>query len=194
MKRLLVLILLTISYSVKSGEEFGGYGALLERVNIDASYSKNKEKHINTLKEIPPEHIEEFSRHAYRRYIKSQSQRDYTGILDIISATMLSRVVENVMLSNSKEYYFLDHEYYFSATPGIAFENEAKVFEEISKGVKDGCELLVWNAILIAKRADERYRFEASCKQIKHSPSEKNKYTKEQLRQIYYQFRAIDGY
>jgi hypothetical protein len=194
MKKLTFVLLFAISGSACSGEERGGYGTLLEQINIDASYSATKQNAIKSLGNIPSGYVEKFSRHAYERFLRSQSQADYTGILEIIPSSMLSDVVEAVMLAGPYGYDYLDHEFYFAKTPGIAFNNESSVFWKVAKDVEDECEREVWNALFIAKGAGGKYRFNTSCKLISELISGRTKFTKEELLEVYYQFRDIDGY
>lgn len=194
MKRLLLTLLIFISGTVQANNQFGGYVDLLEKINIDSSYSNTKESGIKSLATIPDTYVFEFSQYAYKRYLKSNSESDYTGLLEIIPPEMLSSVVEAVMLSVSYSYDFLDHEFYLANTPGIEFKNASAVYEKVSEGVKNACELEVWNAVFVAKHAQQSYRFETSCKAIKDVTAGKNEFTEKELLDIYNKFRDIDGY
>jgi len=60
MKRLLLLLLIFISGTVQANNQFGGYVDLLEKINIDSSYSNTKERAIKSLANIPDTYILEF--------------------------------------------------------------------------------------------------------------------------------------
>lgn len=173
---------------------FGGYANLLEKINTDASYPATKANAIKSLSSIPDSYVLEFSQYTYSRYLKSKSESDHTGILEIISPIILSSVVETVMLSASQNYDFLVHEFYFAKTPQIEFRNPSGVFDKVSRNVKNDCELEVWNAIFIAKHMQKTYRFVTSCNTIKKATANKRTFTRKQLLDIYYTFRDIDGY
>lgn len=193
MARFLLITLIVMTSRISFADDFGGFGDRLEKINIEASYLETKEKAKEEIKSIPPGYVSTYSEFAYKRYLKSKSQSDYTGILDLISSESLSTIVEDVLLTKSFGYDYLDHEYYFSQTPGIKLKHPAAVYDNVFKNVKDPCELSVWNAIFVAK-GYKRFHFKSNCNVINNLIKSKKTYTKKELIGIYNAFRDIDGY
>lgn len=193
MVRFLLIILVILLSRVSAADNFGGFGERLERINVAASYLNTAVKAKQEIKTIPQKYVFLYSEFAYKRFLKSQSQSDYIGILDIISPETLSTIVEKVMLTKSFSYDYLDHEYYFSKTPGIKLKDPAAIYANVNINVKDPCELSVWNAIFVAK-GYKKYHFNSNCKVINDLIQSKITFTKEELLNIYYTFRDINGY